>query len=75
LVKTVVEENQPHGYRLIVRDARYSDRLTAWIVVVDVDRAGVDGMDYAKRLAEIEELVEQKAGKGIQVQPVSYIED
>jgi len=69
-VRPVVEANQPSDYRLVVKSAWMSPTL-GWIVAVDVDRDDVDGLDWAKRLVDIEEQV-QRLGHDIHVHPAMY---
>ena len=75
LVSPFIEQYQPDDYRFQITEVWFSRGLDAWIVAVDVDREGVSGIDYAKRLVDIEEIVQQQTGQEIHVHPATYRED
>jgi len=76
IVRPYIDRNQPADYRLLPREAWFSDGLDAWVVSVDFDRDDIDGLDFAKRLADIEEQVEEVLpGTTIHVHGVMWRED
>jgi len=75
LVKLFVEHNQPEDYRLIVKEAFFSKGIGGGLYAVDVDRKDVSGTDYAGKLVDIEELVQNEYGEDIHVHPSMYRDD
>jgi hypothetical protein len=78
IVKPFVDQEQPSDYKLVIKDAWFSDGLEAWIVAIDVDREGVSGTDFARRLVDIEEMVEKAIRDEkieIHIHPTMYRED
>ena len=74
VVERVIEENQPGDYQLILRDFGRYEIIDSWVGHVDVDREDVDGMDFARRLVDLEELVEKELHESIQLQPAMHNE-
>ena len=75
IARRFVNENQPAGYKLVVRDAHASETLKEWFVWVDTEPAEVSATDFARRLVEIEELIKEKTGEDIVLHPDLYQED
>ncbi len=77
-VRPFIDQNQPDDYRLVVKETWFSKGLNAWIVSVDTDPDEVSGTDFARRLAEIGQLVEdsiEDQNIEIHVHPSMYRED
>lgn len=67
-----VSQHQPADYRLLVRrDAiRYDRAIGSWFVVVQPDRAGVDGLDYTRRLLAAQADVTKDLPRHLRLVPV-----
>ena len=75
LVERVVRQHQPQDYKLVVREAWYSEDAGAWIVAVDVDRDDVSAMDFARKLVEIEDFVHEGSHKDVRLRPAMWRPD
>jgi hypothetical protein len=74
IVQPFTDAHRPDDDAPVVEAVEFSSTI-GWIVAVDdVDREDVNGLDWATRLVNIEQ-VQDKSGHDIHVHPVMYRED
>ncbi|MEX0887449.1 MAG: hypothetical protein WD009_13520 [Phycisphaeraceae bacterium] len=57
-----IEANQAPDYEIVITGIHASESLQEWVVFVKSEPEDVSGMDFARRLADIEEKIQGEAG-------------
>ena len=73
IARKYIDTNQPPDYRLVIQGAE--KREGDWYVFIDSEPREVSGMDFARRLAEIEGMIEDETGEQIWLHTALWRDD